>query len=162
MPSISHQEAISYTSYIRSEFCSSLFRAPVDSVVRVSPYYCSTLIYSMVMDVWTLTLFRPNLEGSNQRCGETHCLRHMGTRGVCCIRHEDSRFVRHVGNRLHCVATYLITYLLTYLLTYMLTSWRRVLLEKLTSSRPVKKFYAFYGNRRFITAFTSARHLSLS
>jgi len=50
-----------------------------------------------------------------------------------------------------------ITYLLTYLLTYLVTPWSRVLLEKL-----VKKFPALYGIRRFITEFTSARHLSLS
>ena len=37
----------------------------------------------------------------------------------------------------------------------------RFLLEKLTGSQVVKKFPAFYGTRRFITAFTSARHLSL-
>jgi len=42
------------------------------------------------------------------------------------------------------------------------TQWRRVLLEKLTGSKLVKKCSAFYGNRRFITAFTSACHLSLS
>ena len=29
-------------------------------------------------------------------------------------------------------------------------------------AKPVKKFPVFYGTRRFITAFTSARHLSLS
>jgi len=29
-------------------------------------------------------------------------------------------------------------------------------------SQPVKKFPAFYGTRRFITAFANARHLSLS
>ena len=46
--------------------------------------------------------------------------------------------------------------------TYLLTSWSRVLLEKLTGSQLVKKFPAFYGNRRFITAFTRACHLSLS
>jgi hypothetical protein len=40
--------------------------------------------------------------------------------------------------------------------------WSRVLLEKLTSFQQVKKFPTFYGTRRFITAFTSARHLSLS
>ena len=34
--------------------------------------------------------------------------------------------------------------------------------EKLTVFQPVKKFPAFYGTRRFITAFTSVRHLSLS
>jgi hypothetical protein len=34
--------------------------------------------------------------------------------------------------------------------------------EKLIGSQLVKKFPAFYGTRRFITAFTNARHLSLS
>ena len=38
----------------------------------------------------------------------------------------------------------------------------RVLLEKLTSSHLVKKFPTFYGTRMFITAVTSAGHLSLS
>ena len=52
--------------------------------------------------------------------------------------------------------------LLTYLLTYLLTPWCRVLLEKLTGLQLVKKFPAFHGTRRFITALTSARHLSLS
>ena len=47
-------------------------------------------------------------------------------------------------------------------LTYSVTPWCRVLLEKLTRLQPVKKFPAFYGTRRFITALTSVRHLSLS
>ena len=38
--------------------------------------------------------------------------------------------------------------------------WSRVLLEKLTGRQLVKKFPTFYGTRRFITAFTSARHVS--
>ena len=42
------------------------------------------------------------------------------------------------------------------------TPWSRVLLEKLTDSQLVKRFPVFYGTRRFITAFTRARHLSLS
>ena len=46
--------------------------------------------------------------------------------------------------------------------TYLLTPRSRVLLEKLTGSKLVKNFPAFYGTRRFITAFTSSRHLSLS
>ena len=58
--------------------------------------------------------------------------------------------------------TYLLTYLFTYLLTYLLTPWSRVLLEKLKRFQLVKKFPSLYGTRRFITAFTSARHLSLS
>ena len=43
----------------------------------------------------------------------------------------------------------------------LLTPCSRVL-EKLTGFQLVKKFPALYGTRRFITAFTSARHLSLS
>jgi len=49
-----------------------------------------------------------------------------------------------------------------YILTYSLTACSTVLLEKLTGLELVKKFHAFYRTRRFITAFTSARHLSLS
>ena len=45
--------------------------------------------------------------------------------------------------------------------TYLLTPCTTVFLKKLTGSQVVKKFPAFYGNRMFITAFTSARHLSL-
>ena len=48
------------------------------------------------------------------------------------------------------------------ILTYLLTAWCRVFLEKLTGLQLVKKFPAFYGTRRFITAITSIRHLSLS
>jgi len=46
--------------------------------------------------------------------------------------------------------------------TYLLTPWCRVLLEKLTGLQLVKKFPAFHGTRRFITALTSVCHLSLS
>ena len=45
---------------------------------------------------------------------------------------------------------------------YLLTPWCRVLLEKLTCLQLVKKFPAFYGTRRFITALTSVRRLSVS
>jgi len=72
------------------------------------------------------------------------------------------------GSCLHCITdgnkdllTYLLTYL-TYLLTYLLTPRSTVFLEKLTGLQLVKKFPAFYGTRKFITAFTSARHLPLS
>jgi len=45
---------------------------------------------------------------------------------------------------------------------YLLTPRSRVLLEKQNGLQPVKKFPAFYGTRIFITAFTSACHLSPS
>jgi len=44
----------------------------------------------------------------------------------------------------------------------LLTPWCRVLLEQLTVLQLVNKFPAFHGTRRFITALTSVRHLSLS
>jgi len=46
--------------------------------------------------------------------------------------------------------------------TYLLTPWCRVLLEKLTGLQLVKTFPAFHWTRRFITALTCVRHLSLS
>ena len=48
------------------------------------------------------------------------------------------------------------------ILTYLLTPWCRALLEKLTGLQLVKKFPAFHGTRRFITALTSVRHVSIS
>jgi len=57
--------------------------------------------------------------------------------------------------------TYLLPYIITYLLIYLLTPCCRVLLEKLTGLQLVKKFPAFHGTRRFITALTSVRHLSI-
>ena len=48
------------------------------------------------------------------------------------------------------------------ILTYLLTPWCRVLLEQLTGLQLIKKFPALHGTRRFITALTSVRHLSLS
>ena len=47
------------------------------------------------------------------------------------------------------------------ILTYLLTPWCRVLLEKLTGLQLVKKFPAFHGTRKFITALTSVRRLSI-
>ena len=48
------------------------------------------------------------------------------------------------------------------IITSLLTPWCRVLPEQLTGLQLVAKFPAFHGTRRFITALTSVRHLSLS
>ena len=67
----------------------------------------------------------------------------------------------HQACKLRSLVTWLI--LLTYFLTYLLiTPWCRVLLEKLTGLQLVKKFPTFHGTRRFTTAVTSVRHMSLS
>jgi len=71
-------------------------------------------------------------------------------------------------NPMFYIHTYIYIYIYTHIIHtyiyiyYLVTPWSRVLLEKLTGLKLVKKFPAFYGTRRFITAFTSARHLSLS
>jgi hypothetical protein len=39
-----------------------------------------------------------------------------------------------------------------------LSPWSRVVLEKPTVAQPLKKISAFYGIRRFITVFKTARH----
>ena len=54
------------------------------------------------------------------------------------------------------------TCLRNYTTSYLLTPWCRVHLEKLTGFQPAKKFPAIHGTRRFITALTSLRHLTLS
>ena len=63
----------------------------------------------------------------------------------------------------HCMLdTYGYKHTFTICNTYLLTPWCRVLLEKLTGLQLVKKFPAFHGTRKFITALTSVSHLSLS
>ena len=60
------------------------------------------------------------------------------------------------------IRIYIYIYIYIYSLDYLLTPRNRALLEKLTGFELVEKFPAFYGTRRFVTAFTSAHHLSLS
>ena len=63
-------------------------------------------------------------------------------------RQQHSTIYRYSSHQIHCLR--------------ILTPRCRVLLEQLTGLQPVKKFLAFHGSRRFITALTSVRHLSLS
>ena len=49
-----------------------------------------------------------------------------------------------------------------FLSSYSLTPWCRVPLEKLTGLQLVKKFPAFHGTQRFITALTIVRQMSVS
>jgi hypothetical protein len=53
-----------------------------------------------------------------------------------------------------------VTYLLNYLVTYL--QHGAEIFEKLTGLQTVKKFPTFKKTRKFITAFESARQLSLS
>jgi len=74
-------------------------------------------------------------------------------------KHFDYPFLR--SNKCTSQKHIVIYHTLTYLLTY-LTPWSRILLDKLTGSQLLKKFPAFYGIRRFITAFTTVCQLSVS
>ena len=60
------------------------------------------------------------------------------------------------------MSVYIPLFTLAIPVNYLFTPWCRVLLEKLTGLQLVKKFPAFHGTRRFITALTSVRHSSLS
>jgi hypothetical protein len=72
---------------------------------------------------------------------------------VCAwVEHEDC------GNGFQCAASCFLYR--NWDANFLLTPWNRVLLEKLTIFQLLKKFPAFYRTRRFITAFTSASHLS--
>ena len=105
--------------------------------------------------------------GSRTRCpihqtAHTDACKTYRTANTAVSLRMNQRGSKHVGdNRNYMLLSYLLTYLLTYSPTYLLThcmeqspSWE--------SNRLVKKFPTFYGTRRFITAFTSAHHLSLS
>jgi hypothetical protein len=61
-----------------------------------------------------------------------------------------------------CITLFTCVCVCDLLIPYLLTPWSRVHIEKLTDFQIVKRFPAFYGTRRFITAFTNDCHLSLS
>jgi hypothetical protein len=88
----------------------------------------------------------------------------VGTESRCALINVDGSDVQE---RLYLLLlpyllAYFLTNLPTYLLTYLLTPYSTGFLEKLTGLQPVKKFPVFHGTRRLITAFTCARHQSLS
>ena len=43
-----------------------------------------------------------------------------------------------------------------------MNTWSRVVLEELTGTQLDKKYPAFYRTRTFVTAFDTARHLSVT
>jgi len=89
------------------------------------------------------------------------------------VSHKTINAVFHISHKLHnrlikisndiLINYYLLSYLLTY--TYSMEQSPRKANRFSASQeipRIVKKFPAFYGTQRFFTAFTRARHLSLS
>jgi len=100
-------------------------------------------------------------------------LQYVGQNNVDCIclsQHRDKRWAAQDLRRNALRSSGIVRYfcqILDQIWTMSKTSmagppWSRVLLEKLNRFQLVKKFPPFYGTRRFITAFASALHLSLS
>ena len=67
-----------------------------------------------------------------------------------------------LGQVLHPVFRVYLVSVIPPLLGYSLTPYSRVPLVNPTCSQLVENFPAFYGTRRFITAFTTVCYLSLS
>jgi hypothetical protein len=65
-------------------------------------------------------------------------------------------YSQHFTERSHSLTNGLTSAVTAEKRPYLLSPRSRVLLEKLIGTQLVKKFPTFYGNRRFITAFTSA------
>ena len=136
---------------------------------------------SSTISIQFLRIKRRHIPGSNfvVVAMRTLCLRSLLIRLECIYLSNTSLFDGSCISSIYCVRySYMFrrltmaifrlymkclvssyTYLLTYLLTYSMV---QVLLEKLSSLQLVKKFPAFHGTRRFITALTTVRHLSLS
>ena len=104
---------------------------------------------------------RPVPIGDVVECASEPTWKYGEEENICTSQDSNPGFSARYSDH-HTLLTYLLTYLITYLLTYLLTPWNTVHLEKLTGFQLVKKFPAFHGTRRFITAVTSSRHLSLS
>ena len=73
----------------------------------------------------------------------------------CWVQHvEGYNWIYWLGKK--CIYVYM------YIYSYLLNPCSTGVAGKLTGSQLVKKFLEFYETRKLITAFTSARHLSLS
>ena len=97
---------------------------------------------------------RPKLSGERS---DTNTHYHINTPKYFyrCTVHSVDYLITHTNTHTH-------THTHIYIYIYILTPWCRVLLEKLTRLQLVKKFPTFHRTRRFITALTSVRHLSVS
>ena len=99
-----------------------------------------------------MVLLSYHVDGVRDSCNNLESTKPYG------ITNQKTLIVLLIGARAPNLAGIKKTHLL---LTYLLTPWCRVLLEKVSGLKLVKKFPTFHGTPRFITALTSVRHLSL-
>jgi len=86
--------------------------------------------------IWTGGKSRPHRDSIPDRPSRSQSLYRLSYSAHICV----------------CVCVYIYIY-------YLLNPWCRVILEKLTGLQLVKKFPAFHGTRRFISAPTSVRYI---
>jgi hypothetical protein len=123
-----------------------------NSILKYAQWHASTTARC------TLTELLQSKHNTNYTNKQTHKTQATKLNSVALVRERTIPKHKQLNNK----SLYIFIYLLTHLPTYPPTPWSRVLLEKLAGLQLVKKFLVFYGTRRFFTAFTSARHLSLS
>jgi len=94
------------------------------------------------------------------------CVMIVTVNSISCVLSDTASGLNMLPVRaLRMLHTYVINHhmhIYKYVLTYSGTARSRFLLGKQTDFQLVKKFPAFYGTRRLITAFTSALQLFLS
>jgi hypothetical protein len=98
---------------------------------------------------WNLTRTKGTLHENQSTCMITSRWILLKMRNVLNIAEE----LEHI---------FCVQYLFPRIELFMVTPWSTVLPEKLTGPTLLNRFPAFYATRKFITAFTTARHLSLS
>ena len=109
---------------------------------------------------------RPDRTGSNCSTPTVFGTGQVGTGWDGDVLRSCTIFLNRIFNRggtsTHYTCTCILVVTTLRMTTWLAETWRRALLEKPTGSQVVTKFPAFYVTRRFITAFTSPCHLSLS
>jgi len=141
----------------------------IHTYVRTHPYHIHTYIHINIHNKYLLPYIHTHTAYMHSACRyawihtytyvQTYILTYIHTYIGTYIRVRTYMTYTHIQNTYF---TYMyIHYIVhTYIYTYIITPWCRVL-EKLTGLQLVKKFPAFHGTRRFITALTSVRHLSI-
>jgi hypothetical protein len=81
---------------------------------------------------------------------------------VCALIRRTQKLVRNDTKRKYIVTLNCLFILQRFPCAHIVTTWSRVLPENRMGPHLVKKFNALYANRKCITTFTTARHLSLS
>ena len=134
--------SISYISYLR--YSDRVVQA-IKQIFSLSTRLITWYFYKILF-----CIFRPFIWSSSRHTN----IQLKATRVLALINNSHNKTKKNaLMLKLYCLPT---------VFHILLTPRCRVLLEKLTGLQLVKKFPAFHRTRRFITALTSVRHLSLS